>query len=234
MAHSQSGVRPGESTPALTLAGWALLAAWPYGFSYWIAANLNVRSLISTLVQTFALWLITTLVCGAYVGQLFDSAVSGWGVPIVTVVQSVWLLSACGLGERAAEQSGSTDLPISPARHRIFWAHLILGLVAAGSLLSRSTVWHLDYMGDHVSFRLQLRIAAAMLPHATTAALSSGARYCKTDETVGLRRNINCWHRVGRRQQQRDLDAATRVYGCLARPIYSTYRLRLGGRVGAG
>ncbi len=170
VTHSQS-MPSGESTSALTLAGWASLAALPYVLSYWIATNMNVRSLVSTLVQTMSMCLVTTLVCSAYLGQLFESAVSGWEVPVVTVVQSFFLLVACGLGENAARQVESTYLPTPLTSHRVVWAHLILGLVAAGSWLSRSTVWHLEYLKDY-GFNLASYVLLAMLPYVTSAVLS--------------------------------------------------------------
>jgi hypothetical protein len=171
VAQSKSMSGQDGKTSALALGGWGLLAAWPYGFSYWIASNLNTRSVISTLVQTMSLCLVTTLVCSAYVGHLFDSTLGGGEVAAVTVAQAFLLLVACGLGENAAQEIETTDQPIPPAQQRIVLAHLILGLVAAGSWLSRSNVWHLDYMRNH-GFNLASYVLLATLPYVTSAVLS--------------------------------------------------------------
>ncbi len=169
----QSESVPGQDgkTSALALGGWALLAAWPYGFSYWIASNLNTRSVTSTLVQTMLLCSVTTLVCSAYGGQLFDSTLSGWEVAQLTVAQAFLLLVACGLGKKAAEEVDTTDLPVPPTRQRIVWVHIILGLIAAGSWFSRSNVWHIDYLRNY-GFNLASYVLLAMLPYVTSTVLS--------------------------------------------------------------
>jgi hypothetical protein len=169
----QSESVPGQTghTSMLTLGGWALLAAWPYGFSCWLASNLNTRSVISSSVQTILLCSITTLVCSAYAGQLFDSTLSGWEVALLTVAQAFLLLVACGLGEKVADEVDTTDLPASTTRQRIIWVHMILGLIAAGSWFSRSNVWHIDYLRDY-GFSLASYVLLAILPYATSAVLS--------------------------------------------------------------
>jgi hypothetical protein len=169
----QSKSVPGqeEKTAALALGGWALLAAWPYGLSYLIALNLNTRSVISTLVQTMLLCSVTTLVCSAYGGQLFDSTLSGWEVAQLTVAQAFFLLMACGLGDKAAEEVATTDLPVPPSRRRIVWVHIILGLIAAGSWFLRSNVWNIDYLKNH-GFNIASYVQLAMLPYVTSAVLS--------------------------------------------------------------
>lgn len=171
VSQSEAFARPDREASALVLAGWGLLGAWPYGFSYFIASTVNTRTLISTLVQTTLLCLITTLVCSAYSGQLFDTTLHGWEIAAVTVAQAFFLLAGCGLGERAAQQVEGSNLPIPPARHRVVWAHAILGLVAAGSWLSRSEVWRWDYL-RHNGFDLASYVLLATLPYLTSAVLS--------------------------------------------------------------
>jgi hypothetical protein len=158
------------STAIPTLIGWALLAAWPYGFSYWIASNLNTRSLISTLVQTILLCLITTLVCSAYLGHLLDSSLSAWELAATTAVQMFLLLMGCGLGENAARQVEAVDEPIPPYRQPIAWAHVILGLVAAGSCLARPLVPRLDLA--EYGFDVASSMLLATLPYLMGAVLS--------------------------------------------------------------
>lgn len=171
VTQSKSMSGQGGKTSALALGGWGLLAAWPYGLSYWVAANLNTRSVISMLVQTMLLCLVTTLICSAYCGQLFNATLSGGEVPVFTVMQAFLLLAASGLGENAAREVETTDLPTAPAQWRIVWVHAILGLIAAGSWLLRSNVWHLDYLRND-GFNLASYVLLATLPYETSAVLS--------------------------------------------------------------
>jgi len=168
---SGSFAGPGWEGSALALVGWGLLGAWPYGFSYLVASTTSTRTLISTLLQTMSLCLVTTLVCAAYLGQLFDAPLRPWEIVAVTVGQAFLLLVACGYGESAARQVEDSDLPIPQTRHRVVWAHVILGLVAAGSWLSRADVWHWDYLRRH-GFVLASYVLLATLPYLTSAVLS--------------------------------------------------------------
>jgi hypothetical protein len=152
------------------IVGLALLAVWPYGLSYLVASTVNARRLVSALVESILLCLITTLVCSAYLGHLFDSPLSAWGVAETTVAQALLLLVACGLGENAAAQVEANG-PIPPYRHPIAWAHLILGLVAAGSCLLQPKFWRLDYWSDY-GFNLASYSLLATLPYLTGAVLS--------------------------------------------------------------
>ena len=165
--HGQVGTTPG----LLALCGWVLLAACPYGVSYWIASNLNTRSFISTLVQTILLCSVTTLACSAYAGQLFGSTLSEWEIAAVTVAQTFLLLTACGYGKKAAQELETTDLPIGPTQQRIVWVHMILGLIAAGSWFSRSNVWQIAYLKAY-GFNLASYVLLAMVPYVTTAILT--------------------------------------------------------------
>ena len=169
---SKSFSRPDREVSVLALGGWGLLAAWPYAFSYLIASTTNIRTLISTLVQTMSLCLLTTLMCSAYSGQLFDAPLHGWDIAFATVAQAFFLVVACGLGESAARQWEVNDLEKrSGARDRILWLHVILGLVAAGSWFTRSEVGHWDYASRH-GFELASFFLLAMLPYLAGAVLS--------------------------------------------------------------
>ena len=170
VVRSQSFSRQDRHASALETVSWALLAAWPYGLSYLIASTVNTRRLISTLVQTMMMWLVTMLACSAYSGQMFASSRSVWDIVQITVVQAFLLLVACGLGERAAQQVETTDLPITPGRYRMIWVHGILGLLAAGSWLSRPSVWHLDLWREQ-GFNLASCVLLATLPYAASAVL---------------------------------------------------------------
>jgi hypothetical protein len=149
---------------ALMLSMWGLLAAWPYAISYWIASNLNTRTLISMLVQTLALCILTTSACSAYLGQLFNTTLDMWEVAEVTGAQAFLLIIACGIGENAAQQVETSDLPTPRVRRRLIWGHLILGLLAAGSWLSRPSVWSGHYLREH-GFDLATYVLLATPPY---------------------------------------------------------------------
>jgi TPR repeat protein len=157
-------------TSAPAIAGWALLAVWPYGVSYLVASAVNARRLISTLVQSMLLCLVTTLVCSAYLGHLLDWPLSVWVVVFLTVAQAFLLLMASGLGEQAAEQVEASDVPITPYRRTLAWSHVILGLVAAGSCLARPIVEHLD--SSEYGFNVASYVLLATLPYLASALLS--------------------------------------------------------------
>jgi len=169
---SKSFARPDLEPSAMALAGWGLLAVWPYGFSFLIASTTNTRTSISTLVQTMLLCLITALVCSAYAGQLFDASPHGWEIAAITVIQAFFLLVACGVGESAAEQAEFNNPQRPPApSHKLLSTHLILALVAMGSWLMRSELWHKDYVTSH-GFELASFFLLATLPYLAGAVLS--------------------------------------------------------------
>jgi hypothetical protein len=167
---SESFAGRGGKASVLTLVGWGFFAAWPYGLSYWFGSTVTT-SLISTLIQTMALCLVTTLACSAYLGQLFDYTLTPWGVVAVTSAQAYLVLVAFGTGEHAAREVEGSEVPIPSAQQSLVWAHLLLGLVAAASWLSRSTIWHVDYWRNE-GFNLASYMLLAMLPYVTSAVLS--------------------------------------------------------------
>lgn len=168
----QSGQISGHSgmISPLAMAGWALAAAWPFGLSYLLASILNARRPVSTWVQSLLLCLITTLGCSEYLGQLLDSALSVWVIAETTVTQAFVLFLACGYGELAAQQVEEADRPIARYRPAIAWAHLLLGVAAAGSCLANPLVWRLDL--SEYGFNVASLMLLAALPYLVAAVLS--------------------------------------------------------------
>jgi hypothetical protein len=152
------------STTVPEMAGWALLAAWPYGLSYLFASTVTARRLMSTLVQSLLLCLITTLVCSAYLGHLLGTPLSTSVVAETTGVQAFLLLSAFGLGENAAQHVEEANVGMPLRWPPIASVHVILGLVAAGACLARPNVWRLDYWTDQ-GFNVASEVLLAMLPY---------------------------------------------------------------------
>jgi hypothetical protein len=171
IGHSEPFARQGGAASPLAMVGWGLIAALPYGFSYWVASTLNTRTFISTLVQTISLCVVTLLVCSGYLGELFDSTLSTWNLVVVATAQMFLLFVACGLGETAAQQLEADDVSASPGRNRLIWVHAILGIVAGGSWLARSTIWRFDYWRDN-GFNLASYILLATLPYTASAVLA--------------------------------------------------------------
>jgi hypothetical protein len=159
------------STTVPVMAGWALLAAWPYGLSYLFASTITARRLMSTLVQSLLLCLITTLVCSAYLGHLLGTPLSTSVVAETTGVQAFLLLSAFGLGENAAQHMEEANVAMPLRWPPIASVHAILGLVAAGACLVRPNVWRLDYWSDQ-GFNVASEVLLAMLPYLVGIVLS--------------------------------------------------------------
>jgi hypothetical protein len=159
------------SSWALTTSAFGLLAAWPYAISYLIAIHANTRTLVSTFVQTILLCLVTVLVCSTYTGHLFQLTLTVWNIVQITATQAFLFFAACGLGEMAAEQIEISGLPTSSARRRLVWGHLILGLSAAASWLSRPEVWSWHYLREN-GFDLVSYALLATLPYVAGAVIA--------------------------------------------------------------
>jgi hypothetical protein len=160
-----------ETHTGWAVAGWIMLAAWPYVLSYLMASMIAVGGGIARVVHVSLLILITVVACDAYSGRLLGIALNGWVLTGISVAQAFLLLMAGGFGALAAQRIKTTDDPIPPYRNRVLWAHLILGFVAATSIFTRPEVWHL-YFIQHSGIDVVTRAMIAALPYGASAVFS--------------------------------------------------------------
>ncbi len=129
-----------ETHPGWVIAGWILLAVWPYGLSYLMASVTAVGGGIARVVHVSLLILITAVACDAYSGRLLGVGLNGWVLTGISLAQAFLLLTAGGYGALAAQRNEKSDNPMPPYRNRVLWAHLILGFVAAIAIFARPEV----------------------------------------------------------------------------------------------
>lgn len=153
------------------IAGWIMLAAWPYGLSYLTASVIAVGGGIARVVHVSLIILITALACDAYSGRLLGIALNNWMLTGISLAQAFLLLMAGGFGALAAQRIKTTDDPIPPYRNRVLWAHLILGFLAASACFARPEVWHLHFI-QHSGIDLVTRAMIAALPYGASAVFS--------------------------------------------------------------
>jgi hypothetical protein len=164
-------LREYETHTGWAIAGWILLAAWPYGLSYLMASVIAVGGGTARVVHVSLLILITALTCDAYSGRLFGIASNGWMLMGISLAQAFLLLMAGGFGALAAQRITRTEEPVPPYRNRVLWAHLILGFVAAIAIFTRPEVWHLQFM-QHSGIDVVTRATIATLPYGASAVFS--------------------------------------------------------------
>jgi hypothetical protein len=154
------------------LLGWTVLAVWPYGLSYLMASANNARSRVALVVQSLLMVFVTVLTCDAYVGHLLETRLAGWSIALATAVQAFLLLMASLAGIDAEKRFQETTVPV-PYRARVFWAHAIFGVAAAGLVFSRPEIWGGDYL-HYYGLDLITNSMGAALPYAVCAGFSWG------------------------------------------------------------
>jgi hypothetical protein len=144
---------------------------WPYGLSYLVAVKNVGQNLVATAVQVLLLFLLTSLTCSAYLGQLLDLPINTWTILILTMVQSALLLVACGLGATAARLVETAPEPALAYRKTILMANALLGIVAAGSVFARPEFRGVEYFGPH-GFEIANDVLLSFLPYVAVALFS--------------------------------------------------------------
>jgi hypothetical protein len=150
--------------------GWIALAIWPYGLSFLVAVKAVARSWVAAAVQTLLLILITSMTCSAYLGQLFDFHLNIGTIFFLTIVQGALLWVACGVAETAARLVETAPEPAS-ARIPISLAEMLLGIVAAGSVLARPEFGRVEFLSPH-GIAIASKILLAFLPYVVALLLT--------------------------------------------------------------
>jgi hypothetical protein len=160
-----------ETHTGWAIAGWIMLAAWPYVLSYLIASVIAVGGGIARSVHVSLIILITAVACDAYSGRLLGIALNGWILTGISLAQVFLLLVAGGFGALAAQRIKTTNDPVPPYRNRVLWAHLILGFVAATAFFARPEVRHLHFI-QHSGIDVVTRAMIAAVPYGASAIFS--------------------------------------------------------------
>ena len=148
--------------------GWMALAMWPYGVSFLVAARVDSRSWVATAVQTLLLLLVTSLICSAYLGQLFDFHLNIGAILFLTIVQGALLWLACRVAETPARLVETAPEPASASRTPISLAEMLLGIVAAGSVLARPEFRRAEFLSPH-GIAIVSNVLLAFLPYVVAA-----------------------------------------------------------------
>jgi hypothetical protein len=153
--------------------GLCLLALYPYGLSYWIGSMIEARSRTVVTLQTVLMLIVTILTCDAYTGRLLDMPLTGLSIGLISLTQTLMLVSAYGVAVEVAKRFVHSDEATPAYRSWIFGAHAVLGTIAAGAVFVRPGIWTGAYLQRH-GIDLVTNGLIAALPFGLCAAFSWG------------------------------------------------------------